>query len=267
MSGDAVSCQAKEALNWEDVFQLPDAAYAGRKRIPKTVLVKQALLTRHEERVLDKVQRLEHFATVQKSTTRILPLMDEDHDIQSIVFLRCDMPSSRAYSEVARLVHKCFPNPTVILFDGDGSTCISVASTRKSRSEQGAMVIEKMESTGAFAADDERYVSFLDALSFAELPQDNLLKYLEGVASNIQLSKAIGVLGYFPACNEGDEEFLLRLLSTFDLTSRKANELADQRKTGKSLTLNESSKLRIEQKRLEKEAARLAEQIKEICHE
>ena len=267
MSGDAVSYQAKEALSWEDVFQLPDAAYAGRKRIPKTVLVKQALLTKHEERVLDKVQRLEHFATVQKSTTRILPLVDEDHDIQSIVFLRCDMPSSRAYSEVARLVHKCFPNPTVILFDGAGSACISVASTRKSHSEQGATVVEKVESTGAFASDDERYAPFLDALAFAKLPQGNLLEYLEGLASSVQMSKAIGVLGYFPVCAAGNKEFLLRLLSTFELTNRKAKELADQRKKDKSLTLNESSKLRIEQKRLEKEAARLAEQIKEICHE
>lgn len=267
MSGGGMGHQAEGALSWEDVFQLPDAAYAGHKRIPKTVLVKQALLTKPEERVLDKVRRLEHFATVQKSTTRILPLVDEDHDIQSIVFLRCSMPDSRAYSEVARLIHKCFPNPTVILFDDAGTACISVASTRKSRSELGATVVEKVESTGAFAIGDERYSAFLDALAFARLPQDNLRGYLEGMTSNVQLSKAISVLGLFPTCRANNKEQLLKLLSAFDLANRKVREIADQRKTDKGLTLNESSKLRIEQKKHEKEAAELAEQIKEICHE
>lgn len=267
MSGRAVKYQAKGSPCWEDVFQLPEAAYAGNKRIPKTVLVRQAMLTKHEERTLDKVRRLEHFATVQKSTTRILPLVDEDYNIQSVVFLHCDMTSSRAYTEVAKLIHKCFPNPTIILFDGAEASCISVGLTRKSHSEQGATVIDRIETTGAFLLDNERYVPFLNKLAFSSLPQGNLLEYLEGIRTNIKLSKAINVLGYFPTCNNDTQEQLFDLLTAFEVTSRKIRELEVQRRTDKNLTLNESSKLRIEQKHLEKEATGLAKQIKEICHE
>lgn len=255
------------AWDWNDVLELPDAALAGYRRIPKAVLARQALLTRTEQRTLDKVRSLSHFATVQKSTTRILPLVDETHDVQSVVFLHCDMAGSQAHAEVARLIHKCFPNPTVILFGGPVAACISVALTRKSRSEQGAIVVERVESTGTFDAHDERYAPFLESLKFASLPQENLLAFLEGIASKVQLSKAIGVLGYFPSCEAASMSKLVDLLDAFEAVNHSAKEIAAKRKTDKDLTLNESSKLRMEQKKLEKTAAELAERIKEICHE
>lgn len=102
-------------VDWNGILHLPDAALAGCRRIPKTVLVKQAMLTKTEQRRLDKVARLEHFATVQKSTTRIPPYEDDERNVQSVVFLRCEMAAgTMAVAEVAELVHKCFPNPTVL---------------------------------------------------------------------------------------------------------------------------------------------------------
>ena len=61
------------SMRWNDIFQLPDAALAGDKRVPKTMLVAQAALTKHEQKTLDKMRRLEHFATATKATTRPRP--------------------------------------------------------------------------------------------------------------------------------------------------------------------------------------------------
>ncbi|MGN0035072.1 MAG: DUF4391 domain-containing protein, partial [Coriobacteriales bacterium] len=120
-------------MDWNEILRLPDAALAGYRRIPKTVLTKQAQLTRHEQKVLDKVASIRHFATVQKSTTRILPHVDVERDVQSVIFLHCETTeASKAYGEVAALLHKCFPNPTVILFDGTGVAGVSAALTRNS---------------------------------------------------------------------------------------------------------------------------------------
>lgn len=52
-------------IDWNGILRLPEAALAGCRRIPKTVLVKQAMLTKTEQKRLDKVARLEHFATVR----------------------------------------------------------------------------------------------------------------------------------------------------------------------------------------------------------
>lgn len=136
-------------IDWNGILRLPEAALAGCRRIPKTVLVKQAMLTKTEQKRLDKVARLEHFATVQKSTTRIPPYEDDERNVQSVVFLRCEMTAgTMAVAEVAELVHKCFPNPTVLLVEAGGCACISVALTRRSQAEQGATVVDRVESTG-----------------------------------------------------------------------------------------------------------------------
>lgn len=252
-------------FSWNDALCLPDAALAGERRIPKTVLTRQAGLTKTEQKALGRVAALTHFATVQKSTTRIPPTQDEDHDIQSVVFLHCELAGNAAYAEVARLIHKCFPNPTVILFGGEGEACVSVALTRKSLAEQGATVVDRIEATGAFDPRSELYAGILDALAFDVLPQVDLLSYLEGLAAAVTLSRAVDSLGFYPTCTPQDRERLLALVGEKDELDSVIADLRKQRRD-KDVSLNDSACLRMEIKRLEKEAANLTNQIKETCH-
>lgn len=252
-------------FGWNDVFCLPDAALAGDRRIPKTVLTRQAQLTKTEQKVLDRVAALMHFATVQKSTTRIAPVQDDEHDIQSVLILRCELSRGAAYAEVARLVHKCFPNPTVILFGGEDEACISLATTRKSLAEQGAMVIDDVESTGAFDPGDTRYAPFLDALAFERLPQANLLTYLRSIAWAVRLSRAVPSLGFFPMCAKQGYERLEGLVARRDAFASQVED-TKRRRRDRELTLNESAHLRMELKKLEKELGQTTDEIKEICN-
>lgn len=252
-------------FDWNDVLCLPIAALAGDRRIPKTVLTRQAQLTKTEQKVLDRIAVLTHFATVQKSTTRIAPVQDDQHDIQSVLILRCELSRGAAYAEVARLVHKCFPNPTVIMFGGEDEACISLATTRKSLAEQGATVIDTVESTGAFNPGDMRYAPFLDALAFERLPQANLLAYLRGIAWVVRLSRVVPSLGFFPACAERDYERLEGLVSRRDSLASQVED-TKRRRRNRELTLNESARLRMELKKLEKELGQTTDEIKEICN-
>lgn len=252
-------------FDWNDVFCLPDAALAGDRRIPKTVLARQAQLTKTEQKVLDRVAVLTHFATVQKTTTRIAPVQDDERDIQSVLILRCALSRGAAYAEAARLVHKCFPNPTVILFGGEGDACISLATTRKSLAEQGATVIDEVESTGVFNPDDIRYAPFLEAFAFERLPQANLLAYLRGIAWAVRLSRAVPSLGFFPTCAERDYERLEGLTARRDALASQVEDIK-RRRRDRELTLNESAHLRMELKKLERELGQTTDEIKEICN-
>lgn len=254
-------------LRWNDVLCLPEAALAGDKRIPKTVITRQALLTKTEQKVLDRVSALTLFATVQRTTARIPPTVDAEHDIQSVVFLRCEMAgSSAAYAEVARLLHKCFPNPTVILFGGRGEACISVAVTRRNLAEQGATVVDEVQNTGGIDLEAEELAPFREALAFGRLPQGDLLSYLRGIAWNVRLSRAVPALGFYPACAERDRERLDTLIAQRDGLAAQVAD-ARTRRRDRNLTLNESAKLRMELKNLEQELARVAGAIKDICLE
>lgn len=252
-------------VDWNGVLRLPEAALAGCRRIPKTVLAKQAMLTKTEQKRLDKVARLEHFATVQKSTTRIPPYEDDGRNVQSIVFLRCEMAAgSMAVAEAAELVHKCFPNPTVLLIEAGGRACISVALTRKSQAEQGATVVDRIESTGAFDSGGPAYASFLDALEFARLPQDDLLAFLQGIVWAVRLSRSITSLGFYPMCADRDREQLGKLIARSDALAKEVSGNR-QRRRDRGLSLNESAKLRVDAKRLEAEFDSVMGLIKSIC--
>lgn len=93
---------------------------------------------------------MEHWATVQKSTTRILLHVDTERDIRGIIFLRVELSGGAAYAEMSRLLHKSFPNLTVALREGSVGVAISVAITRGSLAEWGATVVESADATGAF---------------------------------------------------------------------------------------------------------------------
>jgi hypothetical protein len=253
------------SIRWKDVFLLPDAAYAGDRRIPKTVLTSRAMLTKREQKTLDKMRRLEHFATVSKGTAQILPCIDEEHDIQSIIFLRCEMAGdSQAVAEVANLLHRCFPNPTVILQESGDDVAISVAMTRKSLAEQGATVVSNVESTGLFIPKDERYSSFLQVLAFDNLPQDDLLSYLHALADCVRLSQAIRPLGFYPRCEPSNHEHLLELVSEYDECQKEVDMLADRR-SDKDISPNESARLRMEIIASEKRRNKKLEEIRAIC--
>ena len=253
-------------VDWSGILRLPDAALAGGRRIPKAVLGKQAMLTKTEQKRLDKVVRLEHFATVQKSTTRIPPYEDDERNVQSIVFLRCEMaPGTMAVAEVAELMHKCFPNPTVLLIEAGGRACVSVALTRKSQAEQGATVVDRIEATGAFDPGRSEYAEFLGALAFVRLSQGDLWEYLLDMVRVVALSRAIGGLGFYPSCPAQDREKLIVLTARYDELGASVKRLRERR-WSKDITLNESAKLRMEMKEEERRLRAVTDEIREICN-
>lgn len=253
------------SARWEDILMFPEAAYAGGRRVPKTVLTSRAMLTRHERRTLDKMSRLEHFATVAKGTAQVLPRVDKEHDIQSVIFLRCEMRGdSQAVAEVARLLHGCFPNPTVILQETGDSVAISVALTRKSHAERGATVVYDVESTGLFDPNDGRYEPFLDSLAFERLPQDDLLSYAKTIASYVRLSQAIDALGFYPTCAHADRNRLLSLVADYKCQQAEVDALAKQRRA-RDVSPNESARIRMDIRKKEQMSAGTLAEIKSIC--
>ena len=252
------------SVEWNDIFRLPSAALAGR-RVPKAALLRNAHLTRLEQRVLDKVSLIEHWATVQKSSTRMPPHVDEERDIQAVVFLRCELTGrSAAYAELARVIHPCFPNPTVLLLENGGEVCLSCAVTRMSQAEHGATVVEDVTSTGGFDPADPLYASLLADLARNRLPHGDLYEPARELSWLLRLGRLTGSLGFYPSCAPAQRVRLLELSSERDELVARRNTIAEQRRS-RDLTLNETAKLRMEQREIEGRAERLLKEINEIC--
>ena len=148
---------------------------------------------------------------------------------------------------------------------GDG-IAVSVALTRRSHAERGATVVSDVESTGLFDPDNERYAPFLDSLAFDRLPQDDLLSYATAIASCVRLSRAIGALGYYPACASGDRDRLLYLVADYERQQAEVDTLAKQR-SARDVSPNESARIRMRMSTVKKSLNATVEEIRGICHE
>lgn len=254
-------------IDWEKIMGFPAAALAGEKSIYKTQIVSQGQLTKAEEKKLSGVSKLTLFATLQKSTTYMLPRKDDDYDIEAIIVLRCELKGNAAPSEIAALIHKVFPNPTIILFeDAQGRMGLSAAVKRKSRAERGAIVVEDIQNTGIFDQTAPGYADFIEAINYSKLPQTSLYDFITAMASSIELSKTIPVLGFYPECDETDVGLFMVQVKRLETVQSEIRALQEKRRD-KETTLAESTKIRIQIRDRQNELDNASKQIKELCHE
>lgn len=256
-------------MSWNDILKLPEGALAGERRIPKTQLAEQAKLAKASKipmPLLDKLRDIRFFASLNKSNSRILPVKDETYDIESVIFLTCGLNSTTGIAEALRMVHGCFPNPTVILAEGFANPGIAVSAVlrRKNLAERGAFVTERIYSSGLFKAENPEYAPYLERLSFATLPQTTLLDYLVALGDRTLLARSVKDLGFYPICEDADVDLLMGHVKTMNALSSKIGELKNARKS-KDATLADTTKLRVEMRKLEQQRASVMDEIKEIC--
>jgi len=168
-------------------------------------------------------------------------------------------------AEVAHLVRKCFPNPTVIMQDVGDKACVSVSLTRKSRAERSATVTEAVESSGIFDPRAPEWRPFLDAIAYTRLPRGDLYEYLRAMAGDIMLARAIDALGFYPQARVGDQERILVLVNRYNVVRSGARQLYGQR-GGPDVTLSESAKLRVRIRKAEYQQNAILDEMKELCH-
>lgn len=256
-------------MSWNDILKLPEGALAGERRIPKTRLAEQAKLAKASKipmPLLDKLRDIRFFASLNKSNSRILPVKNDAYDIKSIIFLTCGLNSTKGITDALRMVHSCFPNPTVILAEGfaNPGIAISAALRRKNLAEHGAFVTERIYASGLFEAESPEYTPYLERLSFASLPQATLLNYLTALGDRTLLARSVRTLGFYPICKDSDTDLLMGHVKTMDALTSKISELKDARKA-KDATLADTTKLRVEMRKLEQQRASVMDEIKEIC--
>lgn len=253
-------------MDWGRILNYPQAAYAGESTVQKTQIVKQGMLTKLEQKRLKGIGKLTLFAVLQQASTRMIPVKDDEHNIQAIIILRCQLRQVTGLTELETMLHKCFPNPVILLDEApDGKVGLSTSIKRMSFAERGAVVMEEYIGTGLFDAGNEAWAEFVHTIAYDEIPQDDLLVYMQAMADRIRLSKSIDSLGFYPHCPPARAGDLLVLIKQFDEWQREIKTLDTERRS-KDVSLAESSKIRVRMRTIEKTRDELANEIRGICN-
>ena len=253
-------------MRWDEVLCLPTASLTGDKPVHKTMLVSQGGLTTTEQKLLKQFSRLGLYATVSRQNARIAAVQSDDHDIASVIYLRCELVRAAGFGELAGVLHKVFPNPVVLLFEEPGGKVgVSVSLKRKSLAERGAVVVERIETARLFDPTERAYADYLADIRHAALPQSDLLAYVSALCDRTAKAAAIASIGQYPRCKDADTSQLMALLAHLRDSQSEINVLRLQYRD-KEATLAESSRLRIALKKKEREHDKLATEIKELCN-
>lgn len=256
------------STNWNDILQLTAATLEGDRRIPKTVITEQARRSKvasRPEPFHEKLRGVRHFATLTKSNSHILPVRDDAYDVESVLFPTMELRAVKATPDAVRMLHGCFPNPTVFLMTDAGGKeiSVSVAIRRKNLAERGAFVTEREVATGFFDPSVEPYRVFLERLAYREMPQTTLLEYASAFADRCLAACTVRTLGYYPRYRDTDVDTLISRVKRLHELESSIDELKAARRA-KGATLAETSKIRVEISRLEKERDSAAASIKEL---
>lgn len=253
-------------MDWAKTLGLPAATLSGDKPVHKTMLVSQGGLTATEQKLLKQFSRLGLYAIVSRQNARIAAVQTDDHDIASVIYLRCELVRAAGFGELAGVLHKVFPNPVVLLFEEPGGKVgVSASLKRKSLAERGAVVVERTEAARLFDPTEQAYADYLVDIRHASLPQSDLLSYVTALCDRTAKAAAIASIGDYPRCKDADTPQLMALLAHLRDTQGEINVLRSQYRD-KEATLAESSRLRMALKKKERERDKLAAEIKGLCH-
>ena len=123
---------------------------------------------------------------------------------------------------------------------------------------------ERFYASGFFDAGKTEYTPYLERLGFSTFPQTTLLGYLVPLGDGTSLARAVKALGFYPICKDTDLDLLMGDVKSMNELSSKIGELNDARKS-KDATLADTTKFRVEMRKLEQQRESAMDEIKEIC--
>lgn len=254
------------ALAWAEALNLPALFGGQEQKVPRAKVVSKGMLTKIEEKRLKTVSSIYWYATVNSSTAQIAGIENDDYNVKSILYLRCEMRDTVGSSDVAQLLHGVFANPTVLLMEyPEGTVAVSACLRRKSRAEKGAFVTEASAYTGAFDASDAPWGDYLADIATPVLPQSDLVAYCRTLVDRTRRARTIGALGFYPRCSDADTARLMSLVGNLNGKDATLSSLKEQRRSP-DITLSESAEIRMQMSQVQKERAAVAEEIRELCH-
>ncbi|NEG69593.1 DUF4391 domain-containing protein [Bifidobacterium choloepi] len=255
-------------IAWNNYLELPETALDGR-RIPKTAIVAHAALSKKQQKTLGNLRELHSFATLAKSNTGIPAHVDEDHDIQAVLYLSCLLNSWQRTNDIVTILHRTFPNPTVLLIEVDepgNRSMVSVGLKRKSLAEESAVVLERVETIELPRSSSEDAMPFWQTFRYPQLSQHDLLDFVTAMQDAVLFADARSFLGFIPQSDGIQRAVMRQELLQFKRLDREIVDLQSRRRN-KDLSIGESAEIRVLEASKKEEAQILVDHIKELCHD
>jgi hypothetical protein len=232
------------------------------QRVPKKHLLEHGAPTAADKRLISEgIEELVWVAALKSNTIGVPAFRDEAREYLEIAVLTLTLrPAARA-TRLRELVHRAIPYPVVLVAATEAGITLSLAHLRNAENEAGKMVLDGDIALADVKA-DTHLVAFLESLSLAGLPKDDLFVLYQGWLDRLTALDAARLTGTFTVGRNREAEAARR--QTIREIARLETEISTRRGLAtKEAQLNRRVELNLDIRRLGEERARLTRTLGE----
>lgn len=196
-------------------LELPDSCRVDQ-RIPKKLLVENGAPTAADKRnITEGIEEIQWVSSLKPSSIGVPEYRDESREYLEIAVLHIALRQDAKASRIAELTHRAVPYPILLLLTEQNQLTLSMAHIRWAQNEASKVVLD-----GGLVAVDlnkptpapEVFSAFLQALSIARQPRENLKVLYQGWLDTLLASQAAQITGAFTQ-SQTDEQAIARRAS------------------------------------------------------
>lgn len=203
-------------------------------------------------------------AILNKTTTNILPFINDEFNVSEIMILKIELRSKNNIKSIKKIFHNVIPNPIVLVLSYRDSIELSLAMKRLNKQDNMKIVVDEIYSSDFINLEDLKdYESkFLEFIKITNLPQINLYELYKSIENHIVATKLFAYVGNYIA-DSSNIENALQLIEKYEAINKEIQGYEKNRK--KESNFGRQMEWHVKTKKTEKKLEDIKQKMKELC--
>ena len=244
------------------ILDLPKKSVLNKK-MPKNQF--QKMIEKKDFDILTSdVEAIYIYAVLNKATTNIMPLQNDDYNISEIMVLNIELRNKNNIKNIKKIFHNVIPNPVILVLSYEDSIDLSLAMKRLNKHDDMKVIMDEIYSSDFIKLEELKdYESkFLELMKITHQPQINLYELYKGIQNHILATKLFGYIGNYVA-DSSNIENVLELIEKYEVIDKEIQGYEKNRKAESNFGRQMEWHVKI--KKTEKKLDDIKQKMKELC--
>lgn len=249
-------------MELKDILDLPKKSVVNKK-MPKNQF--QKMIEKKDFDILTSdVEAIYIYSVLNKATTNIMPLQNDDYNISEIMVLNIELRNRNNVKHIKRIFHDAIPNPVILVLSYEDNIDLSVAMKRLNKHDDMKVIMDDIYSSDFINLEELKDYDnkFLELIKITNQPQINLYELYKGIQNHILATKLFGCVGNYIADSDSIEN-ILELIEKYEAIDKEIQGYEKNRKAESNFGRQMEYHVKI--KKTEKKLEDVKQKMKELC--
>lgn len=249
-------------MELKNILDLPKKSVVNKK-MPKNQF--QKVIEKKEFDILTSdVESIYIYSVLNKATTNIMPLQNDDYNISEIMVLKIELRNKNNVRNIKRIIHDAIPNPVILVLSYGDSVDLSLAMKRLNKHDNIKVVKDEICSSDFINLENLKDYEdkFLRLIKITNQSQINLYELYKGIQSHIVATKLFGYVENYIS-DSLSIECILEMIEKYE-DIYKEIQCYEQNRKGES-NFGRQMEWHVKIKKAEKKLESIKQKMKELC--